>query len=462
VDRQRVVPPTEWKPWTRERLAALVDLEGGTLDPRIYCDPGLYEIELERIFGRSWLFLAHRTQISRPGDFVSTYMGEDPVLVVRQDDGSVAAFLNQCRHRGMRLCRLDRGNARIFTCSYHGWAYDRAGRLVNVPLEREAYREQIDKSRWGALRVPRVEEYKGLVFGNWDEEAPPLLEWLGDATFYMDMLLDRTEAGTEVVGGVHKWVIGCNWKFAAEQFCSDMYHAPVSHASTLYSALPEGMDPRLAAWPTVGVQWRSESGGHGTGFFTDSEELRLIRGVLGERVAQYFHDTAERVRRRLGARRVDGIDGQHMTVFPTLSFLPGINTLRVWHPRGPNEIEIWALTLVDADAPDDVKEAFRVAVLRTFSPGGIFEQDDGENWIEIQRVLRGWKARQGPFNVQMGLGQSRSDHPRFPGRIGYVYSEEAARGFYGRWLQAMLHEAGRAERDAGGSRPGPARAAVAS
>ena len=105
-----------------------------------------------------------------------------------------------------------------------------------------------------------------------------------------------------------------------------------------------------------------------------------------------------------------------MTVFPTFSFLPQIQTLRVWHPRGPGEIEVWAWALVDRDAPPEVKNAVRLGVLRTFSAGGIFEQDDGENWLEIQKVLRGYKARQQKLNLAMGLGHDRTDDRAFPGQ----------------------------------------------
>src|SRR3546814_1319357 len=91
-------------------MQALFDERAGRTDPRIYTDEDLYQIELERVFGRSWLLLGHETQIKKPGDYTTNYMGEDPALVVRQKDGSIAVFLNQCRHRGMRTCRSDAGN----------------------------------------------------------------------------------------------------------------------------------------------------------------------------------------------------------------------------------------------------------------------------------------------------------------------------------------------------------------
>jgi phenylpropionate dioxygenase-like ring-hydroxylating dioxygenase large terminal subunit len=423
--------------WTRESVISLVDEKSGTVNPVIYSDPDLYQLELKNVFGRSWLFLAHESQISKAGDFFTTYMGEDPVIVVRQRDGGVLAFLNQCRHRGMRICRADCGNAKSFTCTYHGWAYDIAGNLVHVPMEQEAYNNKIDKSAWAPIRVPRIENYKGLIFGSWDNNVVPLKVFLGDAAWYMDVMLDRSEAGTEVIGGIHKWTIDCNWKFAGEQFASDLYHAPISHISCAIASLPEGAPPASAAWPTEGIQFRAPHGGHGTGFFTSDQGYELTIGVMGESVARYLYgpDTAA-ARSRLGPTRAAKMNAQHMGIFPNMGFLPGVNTLRVWHPKGPDKIEAWAMVVVEKDAPDEVKEAFRVGASRTFSAAGIFEQDDGENWVEIQRVLRGHVARQSPFNVQMGQNMSKANHPEFPGLVSTTpYSEEAARGFYMHWAK---------------------------
>src|SRR5271165_1204834 len=97
------VNPTSNGRLSPDALRGLVDQSVGSLDPGIYHDPEIYELELERIFARSWLYLCHESQLQRPGDFFATYMAEDPVLVVRQKDGSLRAFLNQCRHHGERL-----------------------------------------------------------------------------------------------------------------------------------------------------------------------------------------------------------------------------------------------------------------------------------------------------------------------------------------------------------------------
>ena len=417
-------------------LNGLVDPERGWTNPLIYTDPQIYERELEHVFGRSWLFLAHDSQLPKPGSFIQTYMAEDPVLVVRQRDGSVKAFLNQCRHRGMRICRSDAGVSKTFTCTYHGWAYDLEGNLVNVPFEQRAYHGSLDKKAWSALKVPRIAEYRGFYFGTWSDETPDFDAYLGEMAFYFDAIVDRFDAGLEFVPGSTKWVIDCNWKFAAEQFASDMYHAPSAHVSALLALVDDPNPPNPLSDPNVPGRQFSGNGHGSGGFFLPEPVVKTTEMTDG--IYSWLKSREGEMIARLGADRLSKVSLTHNTIFPNFSWLGAHSTMRVWHPRGPGQIEVWAWTYVPKDAPPKVKAEIRELTQRTFNPAGAFETDDGENWTEIQQVLRGYKARHNRFHTGMGIGHEERDSHGLPGLGNDVYSETAARGFYRRWRDLLM------------------------
>ncbi|MDA3038253.1 MAG: Rieske 2Fe-2S domain-containing protein [Actinomycetota bacterium] len=309
-------------------LEDLVDWRRGAISGEIFADPAIHARETEQLFPRAWLFLAHESQLRRAGDFVSTFMGADAVIVVRDGDGTIRGMLNACRHRGMPVCRVDSGNARVFTCPFHGWSYDRSGTLVNVPLLDTAYHNELDTTAWGLIPVPRVASYKGLVFATFDESAPSLLDYLGDMAWYLDSMLDRRDGGTEGLGGVHKIRMHGNWKLVAEQFAGDNYHAVFAHASapTAWSGDdPEGAAPRFSgSMSSAGRQFAGREG-HGTaGFFLSSKALTGgLRAMTDDHrlVADYYDATNDEVADRLGAERSRGPSGTAALVFPTFTYL---------------------------------------------------------------------------------------------------------------------------------------------
>ena len=413
-------------------IGHLVDIDRGLISRRIFIEREIYEQELERIFSRCWLFLCHESQIPQPGDFFSTYMGEDPVLVVRDTEGQVHAFLNVCRHRGNRLCRADAGNAATFTCSYHGWTYRNDGRLVGVPFLKEAYYGALERERWGLIPVAQLDSYKGLLFATFDPEAPPLREYLGEMTWYLDVFFDRREGGIEVIGGMHKWVMPCNWKFPAENFGGDAYHVQWTHLSAIKTSFSAGVVTKPNATGTM----VSPGNGHVV--------ICVGPNDVGDppvpEILAYEDEIRPEVEKRLGSR-LGLVNPIVSTVFPNFSMLRATSrTLRVWQPRGPDKTEVWSWIYVDKAAPPRVKEAMRLAGVRGFSPSGTFEQDDMDNWQECTRTCRGVVTRRVALNTQMGLGHERFNEDLKAWTSDFRVSESNHRQFYRRWAELMVAE----------------------
>jgi ethylbenzene dioxygenase alpha subunit len=419
------------RPQRVEGAAALVRPDEGRINRRIFTDPDVYDLEQERIFGRCWLYVGHESEVSRPGDFTSSLMGEDPVLLVRDRTGTLRLLLNSCTHKGRKVCDHDRGNTSTFTCPYHGWAFRTTGELGGVFNSADAYYGELDKSSLG-LRQARVDTYKGLVFATWDHSAPSLADYLGDITWYLDVALDRCAGGTVVAGPPQRFIVDANWKTGAENFISDFQHAQsIAHASAL-AAMSRG---RPAA-PSDGVQ---ANAGPGHGLFLFRADLERPRTMAtADFMAANSPDAIERLGQLRGRGGVDPIAG---TIFPNLSFnfTPRIANLRMWMPRGPQRMEVWTWGIADADVPAEVQQQMVSSFQMSFGVSGLVEQDDGDQWQEVTAAGRGYMTNHDWSFIGMGLGHEFTD-PDLPGELGLLISESNARAFYRRWQDLLLHD----------------------
>ena len=213
-----------------DEIAKLI--EPGRVHRRVYTDPDLFELEIERIFGHAWLFVGHTSQVPTAGDFITTDLGRQPVIMVRHRDGTVHVLLNRCTHRGAKVVNERCGHAQRLTCCYHGWSFDTDGRLATVPVP-EGCGEGFNQEAFGLASAPRVSDYRGFVFASLAAKGMSFEDHIGPMKDNIDDLVDRAPDGELALdAGMHRYAFNGNWKLQVENVL-DSYHVPFGHASTV-------------------------------------------------------------------------------------------------------------------------------------------------------------------------------------------------------------------------------------
>jgi len=204
----------------------LPDLPGGR-----YTDPRFFALEIDNLFRRCWLLAAHIDEVPEPGCFMLWERAGQPVLIVHTEHGAINAFYNTCSHRGAPVVTEARGQRTRLTCRYHGWSYDLDGNLKAI-RDPEDFRS-LDFACRGLRRI-RCERYGNLIFVNFDDEAPTLLEWLGPiAEEWSEFQFDRCRLAAR-----HVFDLDCNWKIAMEAN-TEVYHVRSIHPKTVAPVLDD-------------------------------------------------------------------------------------------------------------------------------------------------------------------------------------------------------------------------------
>ncbi|QAY95525.1 hypothetical protein CWB41_07070 [Methylovirgula ligni] len=364
----------------------------------VYTDPKVFDLEMERIFDRTWVYLGHFSEIKERNDYKTTLIGRHPVIVSHLSDGTIAAVINRCRHRGATVCQHEFGNSRVFRCAYHAWTYGNTGKLIGVP-HPEGYGKDFSREQLGLVKLPRIAMHRGFIFGSMAADGPSLDEHLGGTKQLIDEFCDISPTGEiEVFRGLQKCAYSGNWKFQLENGV-DPYHVEFLHRSTF-----------------------------------SRETLKIYNESSGTVIDMDGHGVTDH--RDIGPMRRDGLPngGFNVVIFPNLILLR--TQIRIVRPISVNRTEIYT-NVVKLPGLDEATNKFR---LRTqefeFGPSGVVFADDLEIFERAQAGLQSSAVEW--LLVSRGIDRDRMQNGYLSGEM---MDETQHRAMYRRWKEMMTSRA---------------------
>ncbi len=435
------------------KVADLVDVATRQVQMRALSDPELYELEMEQIFGKIWVFLGHESEIPNSGDFITRDMGSDSVLITRDNSGEVHVMLNVCAHRGMRISTLDAGNTQIHTCIYHGWAFRPNGAFLGAPVEKEAmHGKMMSKDELG-LKKARVTLYGGLIFATWNIEGPSFDEFLGDAKWYYDILFKRSDKGMEVLGPPQRFTVRANWKAAGEQSAADGYHTLTLHRWLgevgNYSKKTEGEGGGGDLSPEMyGVEVSSPHG-HALRCIDLGRKIRRMTGLDPDKLsideklnalppAGMTKDMVEQLKRNLTPEQLQvqtSMPPQVGGIFPNVLFgfvyipqadgtVVGSMTMHAYVPKGPDKLEFVNWIFAEKDAPQELREKMLRQTIQLFGTSGMVEQDDSDTWPHMTLAAKGAQGKKMTLKYQAAYETGAPEGWPGPGIVNEGFTKD--------------------------------------
>ena len=405
----------------------------------VYTDARIFQEEMIRIFGGTWVYLAHESEIPNPNDFKTSNLGHRPIIILRDRQDKIRALFNRCTHRGATVCRETRGCAKTFTCPYHGWTYSNTGKLTGVPWAK-GYAADFHRPEFNLGQVPLVESYRGFIFGTLNCEAPDLIAYLGRAKDLLDQWIDRfPNAQITVQSSAHKMIYQGNWKFTYDN-AADGYHVAFSHRSLL--AVANRLEPEkdmqyFAHNPDEGPMYVQYLG-HGHMFIDQRPSYEKRPGAFWQQQRpQPGREAYEaKLREKWGEQAPYWLDlsigsQMNLTIFPNLLVVG--NQIEVIEPLAVDRTQLTIYATTMSGVPDEVN-VLRMRTQEDFPSFGV--PDDMINFAECHRGLSipeiEWVA------MNRGFGISDRHHIDEDGVItGPVTDELAIRGYHQEWKRLM-------------------------
>jgi phenylpropionate dioxygenase-like ring-hydroxylating dioxygenase large terminal subunit len=425
---------------------------------RVYSDPELFSLEMERIFERTWIYAAHESELRKPGDFVRTRVGLRELIVARTESGRIAAFQNRCAHRGAMVTAAPCGNAKSFMCPYHGWTYNCEGRLTGVPL-RQTYPEGfLEDPRHRLEPVAKVESYRGFVFVTHARAARPLVEHLAPVRETIDNLVDRAPDKELLKDGPEmRQVYRGNWKLHIEN-TFDNIHTYFVHQSSWDTLKTWERETNIRKTDQL-VQMIRDNGWP----LNDWDKPQILAFPYGHAVnGAYFTGTKIAIDRpepwfadykaalirangAEGAERILSMERFNTLVYPNLVINVRYQYIRVFQPLSVDSTMVRAFCFRLGGAPPEMYHVAVRFLTALSSPASMVSQDDHEVFNRIQQALGGSSTHSSGASADEWVDFSRGygrEKPLEDGAIDGMtgVSEVAMRGQFAAWADYMAAE----------------------